>query len=711
MATLEQIGEALKRAHAAGDTDAATKLAQAYRAMSQMETPSQSDGINMSITDRFAAMRENAPPPEPQGVGQRLVDSTVATLSGLVNGIPVIGPLAQNTTDMIGGGIAQLAGGDYGDYVRGQQDVRERASQSAPLASIAGNVGGAIGSFGGLGSLAGGAEALGLTSSYGGLRGLVDQSVKALGSTQLLSTVDNMVRGDSPMEATENAMGNSLLSGAVPAASAATRALGRGVKRVAQPLINASNPENAAARALANNIAKDRSVGGGLGSAEEAALSRAGAPVMNIDRFGEGIRRLGRASANSSSEAGAILRDRAQTRFQDQTGRAQTFLTDLMKGATDDLALQDAIREAAKKSNQANYSKAYNSPEARAIWSPEIAELMQSGTFRSAVTAAESRGADRAAIAGFKAVKNPFEFMENGSVGLKVNPDGSRALPSLQFWDQVKRNLDGMIGAAKRQGDNTVVADLTGLKNKLVNSLDNSVPEYKTARGVAASFFGADDAVDAGRKAAVSTRKNPEIERAVKDMTKEEREAFSVGYTSEIIDMLKERGSRQNVINAMFDRPAAMERLKIALGPQRASEFEAYVRGEQIIDMTRVALSGNSTTAQQLMDLGIAGAAGGAAGYFTSGGSLTQAGMTAALFTAGRKGLSALGKKTDEKVMRKIAEMLSSQDQAVIEKALKDASLSKSAMDALKAIQNGLDIAARGAAMSAPLEITIGGGG
>ncbi len=710
MATREQLSAALVKADASGNTEDAKVFAAALRSLANDNAPA----VNMSVSDRFAALPKPPPTaPAQQNVGERLMDSTAATVNGIVNGIPILGPLAQNTTDMIGGGLAQLTGGDYGEYVRGQQALRQRVSQSAPVASVSGNIAGALGSFGGLAALPGGAQALGITATQPGFLGLLGQTGRTLGSTQAIATVDNMARGDKPMEATINALQTSGLSALVPGASAAVRGVGRGARNAVQPLLNAANSRNAATKAIATNIAKDRGVGARmLDSEAEAALGVSGAPVMNIDRFGESIRRLGRASSNASSEAGAILKDRAQTRFGDQVVRAKSFIGRLMNGATDDLALQATIKQAGDVANDVNYAAARNNPASRAIFNQPIKELMQSDTFRAAINAAESRGTDRAATAGVKAVRNPFEFRPDGSVTLKTNTDGSRALPSLDFWDQVKRNLDRQIGLGKRAGDD--IGDLMAIKRKLVSALDEAVPEYKNARGVAASFFDADDAVDAGRKAATSTRQNGEIERAVQQMSSAERDAFSVGYASEIIDMLGERGTRQNVINALFDKPSAMERLRIALGPQKAKEFEAYVRGEQIIDMTRVALSGGSNTMQQYMDLGIAGTAGGLAGYFTSGGNLTQAGATAALFAAGRKGMSLLGKRVDEKVMKYIAEMLSSTDPKDVQRALQNVAMSQKHLDAIKAIQTGLETATRGAiagaGSAAPVEITVNGG-
>jgi hypothetical protein len=274
-------------------------------------------------------------------------------------------------------------------------------------------------------------------------------------------------------------------------------------------------------------------------------------------------------------------------------------------------------------------------------------------------------------------------------------PDGSTALPSLDFWDQVKRNLDRQIGIGKRAGDD--ISDLMGLKTKLVSALDQAVPEYRAARQGAAAFFGADDAIDAGRKAFNSPRQIPEIERAVAKMTKAEQDAFSVGFASELMDRIKTSGDRQNVIQQVFGTPSMRERVAIALGPQKARELEAYVRVEGIVDQLRGAVTGNSTTAKQLIAAGVLG---GGAGLWTSGGNW-QTGMTwAVVASLGRRGMQAMGKRVDDQVMKKVAEMLVSQDPKVLQRAVHNATLSKQHMEALEAVMRGLEMTGRSTALA-----------
>jgi hypothetical protein len=341
--------------------------------------------------------------------------------------------------------------------------------------------------------------------------------------------------------------------------------------------------------------------------------------------------------------------------------------------------------------NRPAYEAAFNAPGAHAVWNRDIAELMQSDTFRAAINAAEKRGTDRAAVDGFKAVRNPFEFLPDGNVTLKTNPDGSRALPSLQFWDQVKRNIDGMLGTAQRQGDNTLVADLTAIKRKLVSSLDTVVPQYAKARAGAALFFDAEDALEAGRKFGANMRVVPEAKAAFGKFSDADKGAFRTGYASTLIDRIMAAGDRTNVINQMFKSPASREMIQLVFGAGKARELEAYVRVEELADRLRGAM-GNSTTARQLMEMGL----GGGAGYILSGGDLMGAGIGA----AATKGARMVGQRVDNRVMQSVAKLLTSNDPAMIKKAVYQATMSDQWMDALEQWARLLAAPARGAAVA-----------
>jgi len=247
-------------------------------------------------------------------------------------------------------------------------------------------------------------------------------------------------------------------------------------------------------------------------------------------------------------------------------------------------------------------------------------------------------------------------------------------------WDQVKRNLDGEIGKAGRAGDRTMQADLMGLKTKLVNALDAAVPEYRVARQGAAAFFGAEDALEAGKKFARSPRSIPEATKAFEKFTEADKVAFKTGFASEIIDGVKASPDRRNVISTVFKSQAAREQMELVFGKTKAREIEAYVRVEDLADRLRNALTG-TTTARQLIELGIGTSLGGAGGY-ALGGDIQSAAKGAIVGAGVARGKQYLAGKEGE-VMRRVGDMLLSDDPAVLDKIVRQAALSPKYMRAL----------------------------
>lgn len=635
-------------------------------------------------TQNFWAKRQAQP------VENNLAGSTATTLAGLVSGIPVLGPAVQNVSDAMIGTGAQLTGGDYGQTVRGLQDRRAQLAQAAPIANLAGNIGGAVATGGVLGAGATGANALGLTGSTGSR--VLNSGLSTLGLTQ----ADNMVRGQAPVEALQNAVGPGLISAAIPGATELIKRGGRYLgDEVVRPIATAFNRENEVTRRIgaARQQGLTNPTGDVLTSADEAVARQANIPVVNADRGGSPLQTLARTASNISPETDASLKRLTQERFEGQGGRAVTFIQRLMNGATDDLALQETLDQGARAANRPAYERAYNSPAARAVWNPRVKQLMQSDIFRNAINQAESAGTNEAAIHGAKAVRNPFVFGPDGSVTLRQMSDGSRALPSLEFWDIVQRNLRRTAETAQRGGDNYTYSQADQLRKALNGELDSAVPAFKQARKGAYDFFQAESALDAGRQFARTPREIPEAQQAFKKFTQADKDAFAVGYSSDLVDTIKASRDRVNVINQVFGSQARREMNELALGPQRARELESYVRVEGILDQLRTAVGGNSSTAKQLIAAGVIGGAG---GYWQSGGNFQSALSAAGLAAAGRRGLQMMGKKVDDRVMQRIGEVLASGDPQLLQRAIQNASMSQAHRDALEAIQRGIELAAKG---------------
>jgi hypothetical protein len=273
---------------------------------------------------------------------------------------------------------------------------------------------------------------------------------------------------------------------------------------------------------------------------------------------------------------------------------------------------------------------------------------------------------------------------------LRTMPDGSRALPSLQFWDIVQRNLRNSADIAERGGDRLLASQIREMRSQLVNTLDTAVPQFQAARQGAAAFFAADDALEAGKKFAMQPGQIPEATAAFGKFTASEKDAFATGYASELIDRITKAGDRRNVIQQMFGSPAARQMNELVFGAGKARQLEAFVRVEALADQLRGAM-GNSTTARQLMELGI----GGAGGFALTGdwqGALTGAALA--------KGARYMGQKVDAKVMEEVARLLTSDSPQALQRAVANATMSPQWMLALDQLQMALAAPTRGAAVT-----------
>ena len=160
----------------------------------------------------------------------------------------------------------------------------------------------------------------------------------------------------------------------------------------------------------------------------------------------------------------------------------------------------------------------------------------------------------------------PFGLDKDGRLILKEIPDGSRLLPSLQFWDIVKRNLDS-VGTRESKDWARVLRE----------HADELLPSYKTARAGAAHFFGAENALEAGQNFVGASERYglPAAAKALSKMSPTERQLFQDGYVSRLVEkieklltgvasLIRSRGPRQRRRNcaspSVLTKPASLKR-------------------------------------------------------------------------------------------------------------------------------------------------------
>ena len=141
---------------------------------------------------------------------------------------------------------------------------------------------------------------------------------------------------------------------------------------------------------------------------------------------------------------------------------------------------------------------------------------------------------------------------------------------------------------------------LGNLARSLNNELDTLVPTYRQARQGAAQFFGDENALEAGQKFVGQDFNMAETRAALNKMSDLERKLFADGFVSR---MMEELGRHERVMNRpalvqrLFESPAAKERIELVLGAGRARELRAMLHVENIMEQSRQAVTGNSTTA------------------------------------------------------------------------------------------------------------------
>jgi hypothetical protein len=168
------------------------------------------------------------------------------------------------------------------------------------------------------------------------------------------------------------------------------------------------------------------------------------------------------------------------------------------------------------------------------------------------------------------------------------------------------------------------------------------------------------------------------------------RKLFEIGFVGNLISKIETLRDGQDIVKNIFNSEFARKQIALAVGPERAKELEAYLLRERAMNGLRSAL-GNSTTARQLAELGMAGAtnpytlAGATAGAtsYLSGNVGPGDAFAGAMAFAARRGHI----RIDEKVAQRVGEMLASDDPNVLKRGLSMVARN----DKLREFMRGLD--------------------
>lgn len=302
--------------------------------------------------------------------------------------------------------------------------------------------------------------------------------------------------------------------------------------------------------------------------------------------------RLGETLANYGVEKAAMAQRMATSKdiaeaASNFTPRMREFTQNLLGIKQTGPELAELLERAGATERNRVYGIARQNPSAAAISVPELAEIERRGIFQEASKNALKNAAD---VPEWDIVPPK---VSGGQSQSRVGPGGAQysvptpptATPgNLNYYDQVKQELDSIIEQARRTGDNTRLTAAKKAKTDLLKILDDAVPEYPTARGIAADTFEAASAPQAGaRFLSTSNDYNlDQFKKAFSSYSEDQRQAFRVGLMSQLENELANRNTNL-IANRFLKNPAFMDKLEFALGKDASAALRGKILSENLV--------------------------------------------------------------------------------------------------------------------------------
>lgn len=545
----------------------------------------------------------------------------------------------------------------YNATVEREREAIKAAEEHHPVIKGLGEVGGAIATlpFGGEASQAAGWTARALAAAkqgavYGGLtgagegEGAADSAIKAGAGTVLGGVVGGVA---APLV--------ELAGKGISAASQGARNKWRGAFR----------PDEEAARQYATMYKADRIEDPGFRNRLTPDEFHANPDARLMDLGGGGVDRLANRAAIESPGGEMKLKNAIGDRYKGQTNRFTDWFQSHFN-YPDAYGQGQALDQVAKNVNGVAYRKAYQEGD-RPIMSAEMEKLMGADETVAAMKAAASSVKGRAVTEGYGAFNPAVKVTDDGRVVFNKGANGTPTYPNLQFWDQTRRELSDAAKEAARKGRDGEASVLGKLATQMNAELDKHVSSYKAAREGASGFFGADNALQAGKNYVSDSKMGiSEARDILGKMSPAERRLFQDGFVDEYLRaVINKTGDSRDVLLKIAENPGARQKLELAMGPEKMKMLEAKIRVEQIFQQIKKAVTGQSITAKNLYDLGVLG-----------GGSLSLEGgvhMDPKDMAIGAivGGMAYGGRRIRTQVATKLVDMMLSRDPMVVEKGFK----------------------------------------
>jgi hypothetical protein len=374
---------------------------------------------------------------------------------------------------------------------------------------------------------------------------------------------------------------------------------------------------------------------GGAGALQQK-LDDLGPDAMNVDALGEKGLSVGRSAANIDPMARETLEASVLGR---KAGQNQRVVSDMEKiagiptGRTKTVEqLTKGIDDKFRPQISSLYTKAREAGKDMPIqFFDDVLKTKQGqAVYREALSAVQSRA------------------RLNGTPGDVSN---------LAVVDEMKKIFDSKASSAFASADKATgglyadfAKNVRTRADAYMNMQDD--PIYAEARALAQQAYKAKDAITMGETLG-SGRIALDAPAKASSVDLGNRQRLAQGYVSKKADTLLNRGSTEGALNEL-STPMGKKAADAALG---ADNLAPSMAREKTFNRTAKALTGNSSTARQLAEMG-ASAGGGAATAAALGYDASTGGLAGILAALTKKGVPALSKKLSTDAQRKAAPLI-----------------------------------------------------
>lgn len=311
----------------------------------------------------------------------------------------------------------------------------------------------------------------------------------------------------------------------------------------------------------------------GINMADITRRMTAGKPLTMAD-FGPNSRALIGAAYRAGGDGKRIIEDFFEARTRDQLNR---LTSDLATAVGEDPRAFGVTADALDQTRRANANALYGSPQFRAQG------FQISSASREILNTPAGKAAARAAATAVRNKRMPV-----------VDQNGDY---TVEFLDQVQRQLRGRADVLGRAGNRAQAADYQSLRNEFVQSLPddlrNAMRQYREDSELV-------DALDSGR---AFMRGDVEgLGRTLADMSEEQRRLFRLGAAREVRGRMARANDNADATR-MFRNEDMRERLSAIFGDEATfRRFMDNVAAEEQMQITRNTVLKGSQTGQRAVE-------------------------------------------------------------------------------------------------------------